>query len=78
MPAMKMYKVKTPDLTKDLHPGDVIDFKIDAANYTIVGVKLLAHAKTGYLKWPPMGATAGAARFCGRIDRSWTRFRRDG
>jgi Cu/Ag efflux protein CusF len=40
-----MYKVKTPDLSKDLHPGDVVDFKIDAANYTIVGVKLVARAK---------------------------------
>jgi Cu/Ag efflux protein CusF len=40
MPAMKMmYKVKTPDLSKDLRPGDMIDFKIDAANYTIVDVK---------------------------------------
>ena len=46
MPAMTMmYKVKSPDLTKDLRPGDVIDFKIDAANYTIVDVKLVAHAK---------------------------------
>jgi len=46
MPAMEMmYKVQSPDLSKDLHPGDVVDFKIDAANYTIVDVKLIAHAK---------------------------------
>ncbi len=46
MPAMEMmYKVRTPELTKDLHPGDVVDFKIDAANYTIVEVKLVGHAK---------------------------------
>jgi len=46
MPAMQMmYKVKAPDLTTDLRPGDVIDFKIDAATYTIIGVKLVAHAK---------------------------------
>ena len=40
-----MYKVQTPDLSKDLHPGDEIDFKIDAAKYTIVEVKLIARAK---------------------------------
>ena len=46
MPAMEMiYKVRSPDLSKDLHPGDVVDFKIDAANYVIVEVKLTAHAK---------------------------------
>ena len=46
MPAMEMmYKVQTPDLSKDLHPGDQIDFKIDAAKYTIVEVKLIARAK---------------------------------
>ena len=46
MPAMEMmYRVKTPDLSKDLRPGDVIDFKIDAAKYVIVEVKLEAHAK---------------------------------
>jgi Cu/Ag efflux protein CusF len=39
MPAMQMmYKVKSPDLTKDLHPGEVIDFKIDAAKYEILEV----------------------------------------
>ena len=46
MPAMEMmYQVRTPDLSKDLHPGDVIDFKIDAEKYVIVDVKLIAHAK---------------------------------
>jgi len=25
-----MFSVKSPDLSKDLHPGDVVDFKIDA------------------------------------------------
>ena len=40
-----MFQVKSPDLTKDLRPGDVIDFKIDAAKYTIVDVKLVNRAK---------------------------------
>ena len=46
MPAMEMmYRVKSPELTKDLHPGDVIDFTIDAEKYTIVDVKLVSRAK---------------------------------
>src|SRR5271166_7190859 len=46
MCAMEMtYQVKSPDLSKDLHPGDVVDFKIDAEKYVIVDVKLVAHAK---------------------------------
>jgi Cu/Ag efflux protein CusF len=46
MPAMEMmYKVKSPGLSKDLRPGDVIDFKIDASNYTIVEVKRITPAK---------------------------------
>jgi len=40
-----MYQVKSPDLSKDLHSGDVVDFKIDAEKYVIVDVKLVAHAK---------------------------------
>jgi len=40
-----MYQVKSPDLSKDLHPGDVVDFKIDAEKYLIVDVKLVAHAE---------------------------------
>ena len=40
-----MFQVKSPDLSKALHPGDVVDFKIDAEKYVIVDVKLIAHAK---------------------------------
>ena len=40
-----MFDVRSPDLSKDLLPGDVVDFKIDAAKYVIVDVKLIAHAK---------------------------------
>ncbi len=46
MPAMEMmYKVKSPELSKNLRPGDVIDFQIDASKYTIVQVKRVAPAK---------------------------------
>ncbi len=46
MPAWEMmYKVRSPELSQDLHPGDVVDFKIDAANYVIVEVKLVARGK---------------------------------
>ncbi len=40
-----MFQVKSVDLSKDLHAGDVVDFKIDAEKYTIVDVKLVARAK---------------------------------
>jgi Cu/Ag efflux protein CusF len=46
MPAMEMmYRVRTPDISKDLRPGDEVDFTIDAEKYVIVDVKLIAHAK---------------------------------
>jgi len=46
MPALEMmYKVKTPDLSRDVSPGDVIDFKIDAAKYEIVQVTVIARGK---------------------------------
>ena len=40
-----MFQVKNPDLSKELKPGDVVDFKIDSETYTIVEVKLTAHAQ---------------------------------
>ncbi len=40
-----MFQVKSPEVSKDLHPGDEVDFKIDAEKYVIVDVKLIAHAK---------------------------------
>ena len=40
MPAMEMmYRVASPELSRDLRPGDEVDFKIDAAKYLIVEVK---------------------------------------
>ncbi len=40
-----MFQVKSPDLSKNLHPGDVVDFKIDAAKYVLVEVTVVGHAK---------------------------------
>jgi Cu/Ag efflux protein CusF len=46
MPAMEMmYRVRAPDVSRDLRPGDIIDFTIDAAKYTILEVKVVAHTK---------------------------------
>ena len=46
MPAMTMmYKVKAPDLSKDVRPGDVIDFKIDAAKYEILEVTVVGRPR---------------------------------
>jgi Cu/Ag efflux protein CusF len=46
MSAMTMtYKVKSPGLSKDLHTGDVVDFKIDAENYVIVELKRVPPGK---------------------------------
>jgi Cu/Ag efflux protein CusF len=46
MSAMEMmYRVRAPEVSKDLKPGDTIDFTIDAAKYTILDVKLASHAK---------------------------------
>jgi Cu/Ag efflux protein CusF len=46
MPAMEMmYRVRSPELVKNLKPGDVIDFKIDAEKYTIVEVKRVTPTK---------------------------------
>jgi Cu/Ag efflux protein CusF len=46
MPAMEMmYRVRAPEVSKDLQPGDTIDFTIDAAKYIILDVKLVSHAQ---------------------------------
>ncbi len=45
MPAMEMmYRVRTPEVSKGLRPGDTIDFTIDAAKYIILDAKVVAHA----------------------------------
>jgi Cu/Ag efflux protein CusF len=46
MPAMEMmYKIKSPALAKGLHPGDTINFKIDAAKYEILEVTVVGRGK---------------------------------
>jgi Cu/Ag efflux protein CusF len=46
MPAMEMmYRVRFPELIKDLRPGDTVDFTIDAAKDDITEVKLVSHAQ---------------------------------
>ena len=46
MPAMEMmYRVRSPEVSKDLRPGDTVDFTIDAAKDDIVDVKLVSHAR---------------------------------
>jgi Cu/Ag efflux protein CusF len=46
MPAMvMMYRVNAPEISKDLRPGDEVNFKIDAEKYVIIEVKPVAHSK---------------------------------
>ena len=59
MPAMEMmYRVRSPEVSKGLKPGDTIDFIIDAAKYVILDVKdrrsqqVTAKAKRG-AQWTP-------------------------
>jgi len=46
MPAMEMmYRVRSPEVSKDLRPGDTVDFTIDAAKDDIIDAKLVSHAR---------------------------------
>ena len=46
MPAMEMmYRVCSTELSKDLRPGDTVDFTIDAARDDITEVKLVSHIR---------------------------------
>ena len=46
MPAMEMmFLVRTPEVSRDLRPGDTVDFTIDGGRYVILDVKLVSHAK---------------------------------
>ena len=46
MPAMRMmYRVARPDLSRDLHPGDAINFKIDGGKYVILEATVVGRNK---------------------------------
>jgi Cu/Ag efflux protein CusF len=46
MPAMEMmFRVRTPEVSCGLHPGDTIDFTLDGGNYVILDAKLVSHAQ---------------------------------
>jgi Cu/Ag efflux protein CusF len=46
MPAMEMmFRVRAPELSRDLKPGDKVDFTIDGGDYVIQDVKRVSHAE---------------------------------
>jgi Cu/Ag efflux protein CusF len=46
MPAMEMmFRVRAPEVSRDLKPGDTIDFTLDGGNYVILDAKLISRAK---------------------------------
>src|SRR5208282_1817553 len=46
MPAMEMmFRVRAPDVSRDLRPGDTIDFTLDGGKYVILDAKLVSHAQ---------------------------------
>ena len=45
MPAMEMmFRVRAPEVSRDLRPGDTIDFTLDGGKYVILDAKLVSHA----------------------------------
>jgi Cu/Ag efflux protein CusF len=46
MPAMEMmFRVRVPDVSRDLKSGDTIDFTLDGGNYVILDAKLVSLAQ---------------------------------
>ncbi len=46
MPAMRMmYRVAKADLSRNLRPGDAINFKIDGAKYVILDARFVGRSK---------------------------------
>jgi Cu/Ag efflux protein CusF len=46
MPAMEMvFRVRAPDVSRDLRRGDTVDFTLDGGDYVILDAKLVSHAQ---------------------------------
>jgi Cu/Ag efflux protein CusF len=46
MPAMEMmFRVRAPEVSRELRPGDTIDFTLDGGKYVILDTKLVSHAE---------------------------------
>jgi Cu/Ag efflux protein CusF len=46
MPAMEMmFRVRAPEVSRDLRPGDTIDFTLDGGDFVILDAKLISHAQ---------------------------------
>ena len=46
MPAMEMmFRVRAPQVSRDLRAGDTIDFTLDGGKYVILETKLISHAR---------------------------------
>ena len=46
MPAMEMmFRVRAPEVSRGLRPGDTIDFTLDCAKFIILDAKLISHAQ---------------------------------
>jgi Cu/Ag efflux protein CusF len=46
MPSMEMmFRVRTADVSRDLRPGDTIDFSLNGGDLVILDAKLVSHAR---------------------------------
>jgi Cu/Ag efflux protein CusF len=46
MPAMEMmFRVRAPDVSRDLRPGDTIDFTLNGGDYVILDAKLVSRGQ---------------------------------
>jgi Cu/Ag efflux protein CusF len=46
MPAMEMmFRVRAPEVSRNLKPGDTVDFTLDGGQYVILDAKLVSHAE---------------------------------
>jgi Cu/Ag efflux protein CusF len=45
MPSMEMmFRVRAAEVSRELRPGDTIDFTLDGGNFVILDAKLVSHA----------------------------------